>query len=123
MLHLANFIGLRLVVDYSLLHDLNIHLSQSEGILSIRLEGSIVESAKVVESVEVTPTPGAILVTIYASLAIWNKNGSPDFSVTKPLNLLPGIYDIQYLGKGGERTFLKKVEISNEGIVELRSDS
>jgi hypothetical protein len=116
---LANLFGRRLVVDYSFLHNLHFHLIQSDHQILLTLSGTIIESAKVVESIEIVPRGNAILITIYAALAVWNSSGSPDFEITKPLQLVPGIYDIQYLGRGGVKTLLNRVEISHKGIVEL----
>ncbi|MFM6546850.1 MAG: hypothetical protein ACKPH4_24585, partial [Microcystis panniformis] len=77
---------------------------------------TIVESAKVVESIEITPQRNEILITIYASLVIWNRHGSPDFNVTKSLQLAPGTYDIQYVSKDRVKTLLKRVEISGSSV-------
>jgi hypothetical protein len=119
----ANFFGRKLIVDYSLLQNLKLDIvkrDEDEQVL-LTLESSIMESAKVFDSVEVTTRDNTIRITVYASLvALWNQNGSPDFKVTKTLNLLPGVYEIEYVGQNGETTFLKKVQIDNDRVIELR---
>jgi hypothetical protein len=77
------------------------------------VEGSIMESAKVFETLKIATSANTILVTVYASLAFWNRSGSPDFKVTNELALSPGTYEIRYAGIGSETIFLDKVQVED----------
>jgi hypothetical protein len=41
-----------------------------------------------------------ISLTVYASLKLWRREGSPEFSVTEELHLPPGTYTIEYASVG-----------------------
>lgn len=111
-MNLAHLIGRRLVVAYRLLKDLHVEFtSRGGGTTLLVVEGSIMESAKVFESVGVVTSDHTLFITIYASLPFWNRSGSPDFRATSTLKLKPGIYEIRYADTGNETVFLKQVEI------------
>lgn len=108
---ISNFVGKKIVVDYRLLKDLSIDLVKQEGRKVLIVEGSIMESAKVFESVKIHTKTRTIFITVYSSLAFWNKKGSPDFKAVMELTLSPGSYDIQYIGTGKERILLKNINV------------
>jgi hypothetical protein len=117
MFSIGNLLGRDLVVDYALLNNFHLQLIQPNEPILFRLSGTIMESAKVVESIRLIPQHNEIQITIYASLVIWNRQGSPDFDLTKSLQLASGNYDIQYLGKNRTKTFLRRVEIRHGHLV------
>ena len=61
-----------------------------------RPPGTIMESAKVFKSVEAKVSRNDVLVTVYACLALWNRQGSPDFSASTNVLLDPGESEIWY---------------------------
>jgi hypothetical protein len=117
MASITNLLGRDLIVDYALLHNFHLQITQPGQQISFLLSGTILESAKVVQSVKLTPQRHEILITIFASLVIWNRNGSPDFNLTKSLLLTSGTYDIYYLGKNRAKTFLQQMEIRDGNLV------
>lgn len=106
---LGRIIGRRMVVDLTLLKDLEVRLveSDSRGLLSVR--GSIMESSKVFDTLGLAAKGRTIRLTVYASLAFWHRGGSPDFSVTEELRLPPGTYTVEYAGGEGEPVFLREI--------------
>lgn len=114
-----SMLGRKLVVDYSLLKDLNISITCSDAAVLISVEGSIMESAKVFRTMQANLKNHTIAITIYASLAFWDRCGSPEFRAVRKLALVDGVYEIVYCGKASKKTFLKRFEIAKAAIREI----
>ena len=108
---ITSLVGRKLVVSYSFLKDLHIEFSQQEGKQLLTVEGTIMESAKVFETLKLVRRGNTIFITVYASMPFWKGTKSPDFNQTKTMNLPQGTYDIQYKGKKKDTTFIKKVKV------------
>lgn len=93
-------IGRKMVVRYTLLKDLGVRLFEREDHTLLGVRGSIVESSKVFDAISVTVEDRKIRVTVYASMVLWHRDGSPDFDATAELRLRPGTYAIEYAGVG-----------------------
>ena len=106
-----SFLGRHIAVDHSLLKDFRVDFQKKGGGVLIKSRGSIMESAKVFDSVRVRPAQSELLVTVYASLAFWNKSGSPDFSASVELALEPGRYDAWYKSPRAPPVFLGAIDV------------
>ena len=111
-MNLARLVGRKLIVNYQLLHNFNCHFTRGEGRqVEMKVEGMIMESAKVFESLEAAVEGETISLTVYASLVFWNRGGSPEFEVTRVLGLAPGTYTVQYVDQDRQATVLQKSHI------------
>lgn len=109
---MSSLIGRGLIVSRQLIKDLSVELGGGAGTRgTLVVAGSIMESAKVFESLKVETRGRQILLTVYASLAFWNKQGGPDFRATHELDLEPGDYEVLYLGEGEETDFVKNIKV------------
>lgn len=108
---LSRLIGCRMVVDYPLLNRFEVEVAPGPGGVELIASGTIMESAKVFEELQVEVQGHTILVTIYAALVIWKSNGSPDFRATQAIHVTPGEYELRYRGSNTAITALKRVTI------------
>lgn len=108
---MLRLIGRGFIVSYQLIKDLSVELSGDGTRRTLVVSGSIMESAKVFESLKVKTSGQQILITVYASLPFWNKQGSPDFKATHELDLEPGDYEVLYLGEGDTTNFVKHLKV------------
>lgn len=108
---ISHLVGRGFAVDLSLIEGLRVDLREVEGRTDLIIEGSLMESAKVFQKTSVKINDGKIMVTIFASLAFWNRAGKPDFNVAYRLSLQPREYDIVYRDQSGRTTNLKKIKI------------
>lgn len=106
-----SFLGLNDPVDYSLLKGLAASFANIPGGIAISASGTIMESAKVFKSLQAEESRNNVLVTVYASLAFWNRRGSPDFSMSKEVKLAPGNYEVWYASPRAERKRLGSVAV------------
>ena len=104
-------IGRSYEVEYRLIRNLEVQLARSGGRTTLRVSGSIMESAKMFQALRGKLERDTIFITILSCLPIWDRAGSPDFSVTHDLRLDPGAYRISYLGPRRATTFIKQVEL------------
>ncbi len=109
---LINLIGRKLPVDFRLLKDLHVELArQAQGTALLTVQGAIMESAKVFESLGVITQGHTVFITVYACLPFWNRRGSPDFRATSILRLDPGIYAIRYASTATQSVLIKEIEL------------
>jgi len=103
---MSELLGTRMAVDYSLLKELRLRLERKGADLLLEVSGTIMESAKVFHSVGVKPAEDRLLLTVYASMVFWNKQGSPDFQTAVKLALAPGEYHVWYESPRTQPAFL-----------------
>ena len=108
---MSNLIGRGLIVSYKLIKDLSVELSGDGTRRTLVVAGTIMESAKVFEALKVKTRGQQMLITVYASLAFWNRQGSPDFEATHELDSESGDYEVFYLGEGDRTDFVKKLKV------------
>jgi hypothetical protein len=109
----TRFIGKKLPVDYRFLNDFRVNFSEEKNRQSLTASGSIMESAKVFEKLEIIRRDNTIFIKVFASLPFWKRQKTPDFNEIKEMNLSPGTYDIHYIGSGKQSTFIKKINVGN----------
>jgi hypothetical protein len=106
-----SFLGRHIAVDYSVLKDFHVSFEKIRGDISLKSSGTIMESAKVFESIQVKTSRQRLLVTVYDSLAFWNRKGSPDFSASTNVSLRSGKYEVWYQSPRSQPVHLGSLEV------------
>ncbi len=103
-------IGRGMVVDHALLADVAFSLTGRDPV-AVTVSGTIFESAKVFDDLTLTRDGQVLRLRVTASLAFWNRAGSPDFRVTRELDLAPGTYDVRYVNEDGTEVPMHAIEV------------
>jgi hypothetical protein len=98
-------------VDYALLKDLRVETRTEDGRIHFAVSGTIMESARVFDSLELAVDGRTVVLTVFASLVFWRRHGSPDFAVSREVALSPGAYEVRYAGPNGATATIRPLDV------------
>jgi hypothetical protein len=113
-MRLSRLLGRRMPVDYAILQNLRVAARTEDGRTLLVVSGTMMESARVFDSLGVAVAGRTISLTIFASLVFWRRGGSPDFDVTREVALSPGTYEVRYVGPDRATTSIQRLKVGED---------